>query len=235
MATCDAARASARCRARRPDVRLSAASRTHGSADKRAPDIAGRHDGAMRLSGLSTVFDPHPALPASLPDDLSAVESVLGGVSLNGGLFRWFDASAARQWGALLRGAFPSLSGRVQPFAADWLGRQFAIDSARHDADGTPQVLLLDVGAGEVLDVPTSLRGFHEEELVEFHDAALASNFYEEWRFASQDREPLMLRECVGYKVPLFLGGEDATPNLHRTDAEVHWTLTGQLLRQAAP
>ena len=188
----------------------------------------------MRLSRLSSVFAAQPALPASLPDDLSAVESALGGTSLNGGLFRWFDARAARHWEALVREAFPSLIGRVRPFAADWLGRQFALDSARQDPDGAPQVLLLDVGAGEVLEVPTSLRRFHEEELVEFHDAALASTFYDEWRRASQDRESLSVSECVGYKVPLFLGGEDATHNLHRTDAEVHWTLTGQLLRQAA-
>lgn len=204
-----------------------------GDADQRAPDIAGRHDVAMRLSGLSSVFDVQPALPDSLPDDLSVVQSALGGASVKGGLFRWFDARAAQQWEAFVHEAFPGLSGRVQPFGADWLGRQFALDATRRDANGTPQVLLLDVGAGEVLEVPTSLRGFHEEELVEYHDAALASTFYDEWRLASQDSEPLSLSECVGYEVPLFLGGQDASHNLRRTDAEVHWTLTGQLLRQA--
>lgn len=91
---------------------------------------------------------------------------------------------------------------------------------------------MLDVGAGEVLEVPASLRSFHEEELIEFHGAALASTFYEEWRSVSGDAEPLSLTECIGYKVPLFLGGEDADHNVERTDAEVHWTLTGQLLRQ---
>lgn len=73
--------------------------------------------------------------------------------------------------------AFPSLAGRVQPFAADWLGRQFALDMARRDTTGDPEVLLLDVGAAEVLEIPATLSAFHEDELVDSHDAALASTF----------------------------------------------------------
>jgi hypothetical protein len=35
--------------------------------------------------------------------------------------------------------------------------------------------------------------------------------------------------ECVGSKVPLFLGGVDGVENLDVTDLDVYWTLTGQL------
>ncbi|WP_431278627.1 T6SS immunity protein Tdi1 domain-containing protein [Leifsonia poae] len=40
---------------------------------------------------------------------------------------------------------------------------------------------------------------------------------------------PLAFDECVGYEVPLFLGGGDEIDNLQVADMEVYWTLTGQL------
>lgn len=47
-----------------------------------------------------------------------------------------------------------------------------------------------------------------------------------------------MLSRCRSVNVlvqgPLLLGGEDAVHNLQRTDAEVHWTLTSQLLKQVS-
>ena len=34
---------------------------------------------------------------------------------------------------------------------------------------------------------------------------------------------------CVGYKVPLFLGGADDIGDLELADLDVYWTITGQL------
>ncbi|MBB6626240.1 DUF1851 domain-containing protein [Nocardioides sp. KIGAM211] len=126
--------------------------------------------------------------------------------------------------------AFPAFSERVQCFAVDWLGRQFAVDRSRPDRDGQPQILMLDVGVGEVLEMPGSLRDFHESELIDYHDAALASSYYSQWRRDSGDTAPLTSTECVGYRIPLFLGGVDDTSNLERSDADVYWSLCGQML-----
>jgi Domain of unknown function (DUF1851) len=35
--------------------------------------------------------------------------------------------------------------------------------------------------------------------------------------------------QCVGYQVPLFLGGKDSLENLEITDLDVYWSLSGQL------
>ncbi len=38
------------------------------------------------------------------------------------------------------------------------------------------------------------------------------------------------MTECVGYRKPLFLGGQDVIDNLEISDMEVYWSLCGQLL-----
>jgi hypothetical protein len=39
-------------------------------------------------------------------------------------------------------------------------------------------------------------------------------------------------KECIGYKVPLFLGGKDTTDNFEIADLEVYWEITCQLYHQ---
>lgn len=36
--------------------------------------------------------------------------------------------------------------------------------------------------------------------------------------------------KCVGYKVPLFLNGEDNISNLELSDIEVYWGIMGQMI-----
>ena len=40
---------------------------------------------------------------------------------------------------------------------------------------------------------------------------------------------PLKADECVGYRVPLFLGGQDVVDNLEVSDLGVYWSLCAQL------
>ncbi|TMJ17221.1 MAG: DUF1851 domain-containing protein [Alphaproteobacteria bacterium] len=125
--------------------------------------------------------------------------------------------------------AFPDLAGRISCFGADWLGRQFATDKARL-VGGEPQILLLDAGAGEALQVPASITEFHERELLEAPDEAIALSFYKEWIRRGGDAPAY--DQCVGYKQPLFLGGTDDVSNLEVSDFEVYWSICAQLLDQ---
>jgi hypothetical protein len=115
---------------------------------------------------------------------------------------------------------------RLCVFAYDWLGRQIAFDRQRVVA-GELMIAILEPGTGEILEIPTNFIEFVEEELIEYHDAALASNFFQEWRTnGGSVPEP---DQCVGYKIPLFLGGADIIDNLEIIDMDVYVTLCGQL------
>lgn len=158
---------------------------------------------------------------------LSTIEHALGGCSFQGGLYRVFTAEQMTSFTELGAVAFPEFAGRIQCFGMDWMGRLFATDSARGLRED-PEVLMLEPGTGEVLEIPVALSKFHDEELVDFADAALAVDFYQAW-LAKGGRAPAM-DECVGYRTPLFLGGVDGITNLEIGDVDVYWTIAAQLL-----
>ncbi|MBK5257628.1 MAG: DUF1851 domain-containing protein [Vicinamibacteria bacterium] len=154
--------------------------------------------------------------------------------SYNGGLLRFFlpgvspsleDWNSTTGWVA----EWDHLEGRLAVFASDWLGRQIALDR-RRISQGEPLVGILEPGTGQLLEVPQTFADFLETELVDFKDAALASNFYDQW-IGAGGRRPSP-SECVGYRVPLFLNGSDSIENLEITDMSVYVSLCGQLEQQ---
>ena len=154
------------------------------------------------------------------------VMATLGGCTFAGGLYRLHTPRSSAVASSMAAAAFPEYEFPLRCFGFDWLGRQFALDPRRGRAMD-PEVLMLEPGTGEGLEIPVSISTFHDEELVNYTDAALASNFFAEWQ--TEDRRDLPFDKCVGYKVPLFLGGEDAISNLEITDIDVYWSLMGQL------
>ncbi|MBO6512132.1 MAG: DUF1851 domain-containing protein [Roseibium sp.] len=151
----------------------------------------------------------------------------IAGKSFNNGLYRTHTRRDAKRWSRLTTEAYPEYAGRVHCFAYDWLGRQFCLDFDRVEA-GEPLILMLEPGTGEALEIPCNFLQFHNDELVNEADAALAAGFYDAW--LAQGYQAPKSCQCVGYKHPLFLGGNDELPNLELTDLEVYWEIMSQLL-----
>jgi hypothetical protein len=149
------------------------------------------------------------------------------GVSFNNGLYRIHLLARMDAWTARVVEAFPGFRDRITCFACDWLGRQFALDHSRMEKAGA-MVLMFEPGTGESLDIAASFHTFHNQELVEHANEALALDFRGEW-FASGGEIP-SLCECIGYITPLFLGGSDSVENLELTDMEVYWSVSAQLI-----
>lgn len=156
----------------------------------------------------------------------------VAGCTFENGLYRLHSAETGPIGQEGADTAFPEYAGRLSVFGFDWLGRQFALDFGRLEG-AEPLVMMLEPGTGEALEIPVGFVGFHDEELVDYCNEALASEFFSSWAAAHPDAMPLGMSQCVGYRVPLFLGGRDTVDNLEVNDFDAYWTITGQMRVQA--
>jgi hypothetical protein len=150
-----------------------------------------------------------------------------GGCTFGGGIYRIHTEESAAQANGWVAAAFEKFGNGVSCFGFDWLGRQFAADY--RDPVPDPPVVVFEPGTGEVLEIPVPFSRFHDDELVEQGDAALALTFFERAQAAGLQ---VSFDQCAGYRVPLFLGGKDEVENLDVIDLDVYWTIHGQLIRQ---
>jgi hypothetical protein len=65
-------------------------------------------------------------------------------------------------------------------------------------------ILMFEPGSGEALEIPVGLGDFFNEEIVAYSDAALAEEFFDQWRAAGGPAPTFT--ESVGYRTPLFSG-----------------------------
>lgn len=149
-----------------------------------------------------------------------------GGKTFNNGLYRVFRGDQIQRATDTMKEVFPKMRDRIICFGFDWLGRNFSIDFSRKK-NGKPLILLLEPGAGEAIQIPASIIDFHNDELVNYTNEALSANFFDEWY--SQTNVTIKHSQCVGYKVPLFLGGGDIVDNLELIDMDVYINICGQL------
>jgi hypothetical protein len=61
-------------------------------------------------------------------------------------------------------------------------------------------------------------------------DAIAATSFLDKWLLAG-GITPLY-DQCVGYRTPLYLNGEDEVTNLEMSDFELYWGISAQLLQK---
>lgn len=149
------------------------------------------------------------------------------GLSFNRGVYRVHALADMANWTAIVAEAFPDYRNRIRCFSYDWLGRHFAIDLGRRE-ESQCLILLLEPGTGQTLEIPATFEQFHDGVLVEYSNDALADKFFHAW-LASGGAAPDMT-QCVGYKKPLFLNGDDEVSNLELNDMDVYWSICGQLL-----
>lgn len=171
---------------------------------------------------------PNTEVPATLAvsTDFRNCIAALGGRTFEGGLYRVFTGHDITRSTRRMENVFPDYRGRITAFACDWLGRHFVVDNSTMQG-GEPCILLMEPGAGEVMEIPLSIVPFHNEELPACADDALARPFYLSWR-AGHTAE-VTAEQCVGYRVPLFLGGKDDVDNLEVSDLEVYCHLCAEL------
>jgi type VI secretion system (T6SS) immunity protein Tdi1 len=97
-----------------------------------------------------------------------------------------------------------------------------SIDQAR-----PPGLLLIEPGSGDAFEIDESFVDYFNVNVVDDPDTFLATDLFQDWQSAGG--RPPGNGECVGFKVPLFLGGAGAASNLELTDLGVYWSFAAQL------
>ncbi len=103
-----------------------------------------------------------------------------GGQSFDRGLYRFMTPETIRMSEAFLNLAFPSFAGKEMGFSYDWLGRIFALDSARF-VGASPAVTMFEPGNALALEIPCDIVMFHENELVDHCEDVLAAEMQMQW------------------------------------------------------
>ena len=153
--------------------------------------------------------------------------SQLGGRQFRGGLFNSFRMEDLTLWRTYISDAFPEIKGQFYPFGYDWQGTCFAITK---DSTGKEKILFIEIGSGEILTLPCSFAEFMNVEIPKKADAIFEYAMYDEWK--SYAKADIPYGNCVGFIVPLFLGGEGVPKNMEISDMEVYWSILGQIRTQ---
>jgi hypothetical protein len=163
---------------------------------------------------------------ACVDEELVAVIGLLGGKTFDSGLYRVCRADQLIPRTQMTAGMFDVVGNRAVVFAADWLGRQFAVRD--DDGPGSPRtVVCLDAGGADSFATDQSIIEFHNRALVKQTNAALASSFFRKWHRSNPS--DILPTQCVGYRVPLFLSGADELSNLELGDMGVYWHLCTEM------
>jgi Domain of unknown function (DUF1851) len=143
------------------------------------------------------------------------------------GAYVLFSNDEVDRYNKLIGEFFPAKVGQVVSVGRDWLGRFFAIDKSGGEDDGS--VLLLDPCTGDIFVIPVDFIAFHDDILVDQLNAALEFDKFVQW--VDNNRRPDR-GECVGYKVPLVLGGLDEPNNQELANVDVYFDILLQVTLQ---
>ncbi len=156
-----------------------------------------------------------------IPDKaVSQLLDQLGGMSVEGGVFRFHSYGSAKQWTKLVTEAYPSYRNKIISFGFDWQGQQYA-KGINKDV-----ISLFDIATGEDYQLTQTLDGFFNEDLVEYAEETLSIQDFKVW---SQGKANLEFGQVVGFAQPLWLGGNDEPKNYQLIDGEVEWEINRQL------
>lgn len=102
-----------------------------------------------------------------------------GGDVLGEGLFTVFKIEDISKWNGIVSEAYMDFPKIFSVFGYDWLGRCFAVD-LRDETKGN--VLMFEIGTADILEIPVALEKFLNDEIPNFSNDCLASDFFEEWK-----------------------------------------------------
>ncbi|MEV4704016.1 T6SS immunity protein Tdi1 domain-containing protein [Actinoplanes sp. NPDC049316] len=190
-----------------------------------------RFRGVFRPDGAGSP-EPFPSASGLDLPGLRELAAECSGRTFGDGMVRVHAEAGSRLSSRLITEAFPEFAAAsFLAVAQDWTGRQYAVGT-RPGTSHHGQVLLFEPATGDSFETDVDVPALLNEEFVSDPDTYLAGDLFAEWR--SRDGRALQPHQCVGFKVPLFLGGEGSVDNLEMVDLDVYWSILGQLRNRSA-
>lgn len=150
------------------------------------------------------------------------------GVSFNDGLYRIHAVDQLRRITAMCIEAFPAYENRIICYSSNWMGHLFAIDPS--DNNGKGSIVLFDSdGAGD-FDIPFTFAEFQDKILFDDREELLQESLYEKWK--KSGGESPTNEQCVGFEVPLMIGGEIELSNMQLSNMAAYWSINTQIYAQ---
>jgi len=163
-----------------------------------------------------------------LNDSVATLEIVrLATGVYNDGLYVILCREEAAQLTKLIEAVFPTAAGSVTAFAADWMGRVFATDTSILDPRRMATVTCFDFAEPSSFATDASFVDFHDSTAVDMKSELFNLMQFQGW--AASNPLPSDGSSCVGYRIPLFLGGTDSQDNMELGDRSVYIHLLAQL------
>ena len=160
---------------------------------------------------------------------VEGIENVLtfteafSGKEFENGAFKVFKKEETEKWNNVVKEMFPDYSEQFLLFGYDWLGRFYATDEYENI------IFVFDPSTNDIMDLENEFAFFINKTLLKNANDILALKLYK--KYLKKNSKPLF-SNCVGYKVPLFLGGEDSLENFEESDMEVYWSISAQIIAQ---
>jgi hypothetical protein len=180
-----------------------------------------------KFSSIGSGFsekDKH--LYSKLPKQLFELLDSQGGKSFANGLYRVHGFSSSIRWSLIIGQYFSKYESKLFPFGFDWMGRQFCMSTVRSGV-----LFMLDPATGEDFELEQDIDRLHDDDFVDDTDDMLAIELFKKVMKYHNLKE-IGYNECLGYKVPLFLGGKDSIENYELSDIEVYWGIVSQLFKK---
>lgn len=149
------------------------------------------------------------------------------GISIKEGLFTVFNTSDLGKWEDNIKLFFYNMSEEFRVFGYDWQGNCYGV-VPQYLSTGKENVIMFEIGTNEILSFNCAFETFVNEFLITHWNEILVPDFFRDWKEKHIERPEY--GKCIGYRKPLFLGGEDNIDNLEYSDMDVYWTVLTQVM-----
>lgn len=156
-------------------------------------------------------------------ENVSTFTEAFSGKEFENGAFKVFKKEETEKWNNVVKEMFPNFSEQFLLFGYDWLGRFYATNEAENI------IFVFDPSTNDIMDLENAFALFINKTLLKNANDILALKLYK--KYLKKNSKPVF-SNCVGYKVPLFLGGEDSLENFEESDMEVYWSISAQIIAQ---